>query len=688
MKPQSKLLLILGVFVSMMLMLRNANGQAYQVPNTNVWYYDKYNTGDGNIGIGTSSPSEKLTVNGPIRGHLSGGAVQVKTSYGTMDFGPLNANYAHFITDRPQFYFNKPIRVNLGIISSYNANLTLQTSGNTRMTMLNSNGYVGIGTTSPGALLDVNGKVRTKTHLHVGENYDAVNGRGLTVDNGASTGWNLFRLKNNSGTHINVLGNGRVGIGTETPSTLLDVNGTLRFRSLTQNDALTRVLVSDASGNLSYRDASTLGSSGGGSSLWMTSGSTVYYNGGNIGVGTNSPNARLHIANVSNTWTGNGWGKAMQLDAHDAIAFRTAEGRYFAMGAKENNRFFLGSTGNEDNTGGGMSYALTILDNGNVGLGSTSPTADLHISSSTTDSELLIEADTDNNNENDNPFITFSQDGYPVGFVGLVGDNNMAPQIQKYARYEQDENNNWVQKHDYIGTLANSLFVGTNNGNNVQFGTQGNIRMSIMGDGKIGIGRNNPAYELDVDGTIANNAILLNNHFGDLRMRRFGSNDNTWKRALVPSATQLTINYGGDFSAGARVMGSQLLVDGKVAIGTTNMPGNHKLYVDGSIMAEKVKVAIEGTSNWADFVFSDDYQLRSLDQVENFIQENKHLPDVPSAKEVVESGVDLATMDVTLLQKIEELTLYVIKQGKAIEAMKVENARLKSAMLKLTASEK
>ncbi len=118
------------------------------------------------------------------------------------------------------------------------------------------------------------------------------------------------------------------------------------------------------------------------------------------------------------------------------------------------------------------------------------------------------------------------------------------------------------------------------------------------------------------------------------------------------------------------VDGSSTFAD-KVTIGAgVNTPAGYKLYVQDGILTEKIKVAVKNSSNWADFVFAKDYQLKSLDEVETYINENKHLPDVPSAEEVVESGIDVAQMDALLLQKIEELTLYVIQLKAELKALK------------------
>lgn len=111
--------------------------------------------------------------------------------------------------------------------------------------------------------------------------------------------------------------------------------------------------------------------------------------------------------------------------------------------------------------------------------------------------------------------------------------------------------------------------------------------------------------------------------------------------------------------------------DGKVRIGNNiNTPGSYKLYVEEGILTEKVRVAVKGTTSWADHVFAPGYKLLPLKELQTYISENKHLPEIPSAQEVVKDGVDLGQMDAKLLQKIEELTLYVIQQQKEIEELK------------------
>lgn len=112
--------------------------------------------------------------------------------------------------------------------------------------------------------------------------------------------------------------------------------------------------------------------------------------------------------------------------------------------------------------------------------------------------------------------------------------------------------------------------------------------------------------------------------------------------------------------------------NGKIYLGSsTSYPtttGNYKLFVEGGILTEKVKVALRNTANWADYVFADNYKLMPLNEVESFVKTNKHLPGVLSANEIVEKGLDVAEMQSKHMEKIEELTLYIIDQDKKLNA--------------------
>lgn len=113
------------------------------------------------------------------------------------------------------------------------------------------------------------------------------------------------------------------------------------------------------------------------------------------------------------------------------------------------------------------------------------------------------------------------------------------------------------------------------------------------------------------------------------------------------------------------------MLDNRLGIGTSNP--QYTLDVNGSIRAKEILVETTG----ADFVFADDYRLRPLSEVEAFITENKHLPEIQSAQEMQEKGVSVSELQTQLLQKIEELTLYLIQQEQTIQELRKEVELLK-----------
>ena len=176
--------------------------------------------------------------------------------------------------------------------------------------------------------------------------------------------------------------------------------------------------------------------------------------------------------------------------------------------------------------------------------------------------------------------------------------------------------------------------------------------------GNIGISTTNPQAKLQVnaEGDPANIETNSNNGFmirGNSQAMYMGVN----------SASN--ISYIQSVHWGTKV--APLLLNargGNVGIGTMNP--QYRLDVNGTIRAREVLVNIEFG---ADFVFEENYTLRPLDEVHNFIQTNKHLPEIPSAAEMVSNGLDMGEFQIKLLQKIEELTLYVIELNKKIEIL-------------------
>ncbi|MFL9485754.1 hypothetical protein ACI6Q2_23450, partial [Chitinophagaceae bacterium LWZ2-11] len=144
-----------------------------------------------------------------------------------------------------------------------------------------------------------------------------------------------------------------------------------------------------------------------------------------------------------------------------------------------------------------------------------------------------------------------------------------------------------------------------------------------------------------------------------------GNQDGSWT----------TFDYAGSSWASGITQKS-----GNVGIGTTT-PGSYKLAVEGTIGARKLKIT--QVTPWPDYVFDSSYALTPLAQVEQFIKDNKHLPDVPSSKEVTDKGLDVGDNQAVLLKKIEELTLYMIEMKKENELLKNKNQQLENRIEKI-----
>lgn len=146
-----------------------------------------------------------------------------------------------------------------------------------------------------------------------------------------------------------------------------------------------------------------------------------------------------------------------------------------------------------------------------------------------------------------------------------------------------------------------------------------------------------------------------------------------------------TTNYLAKFTV-PNTVGNSILFDNgsSIGIGTTVMNGNYKLFVESGIRTRKVKVDID---SWADYVFEADYRLASLKDVEDFIKKNKHLPGVPSAREVEKEGLNLGDNQAVLLKKIEELTLYLIEQNKEKDQIKARIKELEERIMTISGKE-
>ena len=231
----------------------------------------------------------------------------------------------------------------------------------------------------------------------------------------------------------------------------------------------------------------------------------------------------------------------------------------------------------------------------------------------------------------------------------------------------------------------------TGSGLNFYIPNNTNYLMYIRNNGYVGIGTSSPTEKLEVSGNAKATNVTATSAVQSSTLTVTG---NVTFNSLAGSSSKiLTVGSNGLLSSadmsevgdgmGNHIATTNLNLNGKNIVGATNGTGGiyvaqngnvrigagtanptKALEVNGAIRSKEVLVEV---ANWSDFVFDKDYDLMTLKEVESYIKENGHLPDVPSAKEVKANGVEVGEMNAILLQKIEELTLYIIELEKKIE---------------------
>lgn len=197
--------------------------------------------------------------------------------------------------------------------------------------------------------------------------------------------------------------------------------------------------------------------------------------------------------------------------------------------------------------------------------------------------------------------------------------------------------------------------------------------------GSLGLGTTLPQARLSLGANGAGKKILLYDNGAGSVQAGFGVDmapGTTGRELSVFTST--SDNTNGSISFGKRLESNgvytelmKILGNGSVGIGTSD-PKTYKLAVNGSGIFTLVKVTA-AANPWPDYVFHNTYKLRPLSEVEQYIQQNNHLPEVPSATEIENNGLDLGGNQAVLLKKIEELTLYAIEQNKKLEAQNKTN---------------
>jgi hypothetical protein len=357
--------------------------------------------------------------------------------------------------------------------------------------------------------------------------------------------------------------NGNLGIGTTAPSAKLDVNGSVVFDD--KSSPYTNIRIGHDANDAIIAD--NLGNKAYGGGYWFrvhneTAGAGKYIDvmalteAGKVGVGTNSPSAKLESYNTTAGVT----------------AFKTSglNGYLLVDNVGSGENYYSANKFHDFQTAGGASK-MRITESGSVGIGTTLPTAKLHINNGNNSYGAILA------NSSELPFSLYTK---TISTSVVNGES-----FRLGLKYDSNENNGFISF--YRGGDTSGGFLGLS--------TNGSERMRIDQAGFVGIGTNSP---------------------------------------------------------------------------------DAKLTVNGQIHTKEVRIDLLAPMTVPDYVFANDYKLKTLNEVDNYIKANNHLPEIPSAKEIEKNGLMVAEMNLSLLKKIEELTLYAIEQQKKLEAQNKINETL------------
>ena len=314
---------------------------------------------------------------------------------------------------------------------------------------------------------------------------------------------------------------------------------------------------------------------------------------------------------------------------------------------------------------GSVTSNLTVdnntIVNGNVGIGVAAPAERLEIAGTVKVSEEVIANSFQVNQGSVNGNLAVTQNTTVDGQVG-IGVSAPTQKLDVAGSINASENIISVGIQAEEGTLSRGLTVGED----------------LLVSGKIGIGVGSASEALDIAGNI----------------KVSGSVSSSSIAAQIVDAEEANIRgdlsvvgtiNAGDIKAGIlevdeiRTSNQQFeqLTVSRLGVNTTQsgVPAGYMMAVNGKLLATQVEVF--APQDWPDYVFEDDYRLRPLSEVASFIDQHGHLPDMPSAEAMQQGGYSVSQMDADLLEKIEELTLYMIELKRENEALKLQLESMK-----------
>jgi hypothetical protein len=438
-----------------------------------------------------------------------------------------------------------------------------------------------------------------------------------------------------------------VGIGTQNPLFPLDVRNTstgtvLGLRTMKDSvGATTLIRFTTAFNNLAIPDdkSSFMGNtrSGSGSNLIFGTASNgeaaaekmrMNY-AGNLGLGTDNPVGKVHISLIESALS-----NAVIIDNNSQasnIQFRQEGANKGFIQSSGDNLIISTNSGNTDGImyiGANGINRVAINGEGNVGIRTSTPAAPLHVftgddASATTSGFLQLGATTSTN---------------------LILDNN-----EILAR------NNGVVSTLFVGRDGSMLQIGNSTA------TPG-TKLYVTSGGNL-------------DLTEANSGFMVLGSSGGTHLA-FDNNEIQGRNNGVASTLFLQNKGGGvrigdgDFSTSLRLgVTGDAIVTGNLRVGLAPLPSGYSFGVDGKIICTELLVRL--VPSWPDYVFDKGYKLRNIYELDNFINTNKHLPGIPKAAEVAK-GLSVGEMQKLQMEKIEELTLYIIQLKRELDELRAE----------------